>query len=100
MLRASSGIWSSRPLSRIRFSATSGTSDGAACGLGDGQMQPGVQPPVVVELRAADVGQPRPQHFAFGGGQRLARRHPRGTDLEDLPQPQRVVDLGSLSTRG
>ena len=28
MLRGSSGIWSSRLLSRIRFSASSGTSDG------------------------------------------------------------------------
>jgi len=28
MLRGSNGIWSSRPFSRIRFSATSGTSDG------------------------------------------------------------------------
>ena len=29
MLRASNGMWSSSSLSRIRFSATSGTSDGA-----------------------------------------------------------------------
>jgi len=64
-----------------------------ACRLRDRQVQPRVQPPVVDGLRAADVGQPRPQHFPLGGGQGPVRRHPRGADLEDLAQPQRIVDL-------
>ena len=61
--------------------------------LGDRQVQPRVQPPVVLGRGAPDVGQPRPQRLALGGGQRPARRHPGRPHLEDLAQPQRVVDV-------
>jgi hypothetical protein len=89
-----SGIDSSSSLSRVRTSVSVAVSEGEPGQLGDGQVQPRVQPAVVAQLHGRAGRQPAGQVLALGPGERPLSRALGGARLEHLAQQQHVVQLG------